>query len=337
MFFLGVDGGGTKTKFVLINERLEVCSVVETTTSHIFQVGEKGIIEVLENGLSDIISKTNIDKQEIGYVMLGMPGYTEIKSNDYNIEKAVKEVFSFTEYYIANDAEIGWAGSLACKPGISIVAGTGSIGFAVDPQGKKVRTGGWGDFIGDEGSAHWIARKVLEVYSKQKDGRLEPSVLVDIIEREYNIKDEYELIDIIHNRYRLNRKEIARFSLCAFNAAKYGCQYSKSIFEKAAFELYLHIKALLKKTSFPDRVLVSYTGGVFKAGDFILKPFKELLEELDDKIDLITPYMEPAFGAAFYAYLSSVKKESTEELIHQIMKGIEKYEMLEDRNRNLQQ
>ncbi|MDI3312369.1 MAG: BadF/BadG/BcrA/BcrD ATPase family protein, partial [Thermoanaerobacterium sp.] len=314
MFFLGVDGGGTKTKFVLINERLEVCSVVETTTTHIFQVGEKGIIDVLKKGLGDIISKTNINKQDIEYVVLGMPGYTEIKSNDSDIEKAVGEVFSFTKYYIANDAEISWAGALACKPGISIVAGTGSIGFAVDPQGNKVRTGGWGDFIGDEGSAHWIARKVLEMYSKQKDGRLPPSVLVDIIEREYHIKDEYELIDIIHNRYKLDRRKIARFSLCAFNAAQHGCQYSKVIFEKAAFELYLHIEALLKKTSFPDRVLVSYTGGLFKAGDFILKPFKELLEGLNDKIDLITPYMEPAFGAAFYAYLISRKKEPTEEL-----------------------
>lgn len=170
MFFLGVDGGGTKTKFALFNDQLKVCGTFDTTTSHVTQVGKEGVIKVLQSGLENVLQEAKICKEEIKYVVLGMPGYTEIKSNDAQIEEAVASVFNFTNYYIVNDAEVGWAGALACQPGINIVAGTGSIAFAVDVEGRRERIGGWGEFIGDEGSAYWIAKKTLEGYSKQKDG-----------------------------------------------------------------------------------------------------------------------------------------------------------------------
>jgi len=329
MFFLGVDGGGTKTKFVLINKKLEVCSIIETTTAHIFQVGKQGIVKILKKGVNEIINEANIKKEDIKYVVLGMPGYTELKNNDIEIEQAVKEIFNFTKYYICNDAEIGWAGSLACQPGISIVAGTGSIGFAIDSERNKFRTGGWGNFIGDEGSAHWISKKALEIYSKQKDSRLPPSILLDIIEKEYNVKQEYEMINIIHNKYKLDRRQIAKLSVIVFKAAKEGCPYSRDIFNEAAYELYLHVEALIKKTNFKEPILLSYAGGVFKSGELIIKPFKELINGLKMPINLIEPKMEPSFGAAFYAYLLHECNTATAYIVDKMVKNIKKT-ILED-------
>jgi N-acetylglucosamine kinase-like BadF-type ATPase len=104
MFFLGVDGGGTKTKFALFNDQLKVCGTFDTTTSHVTQVGKEGVIKVLQSGLENVLQEAKICKEEIKYVVLGMPGYTEIKSNDAQIEEAVASVFNFTNYYIVNQS-----------------------------------------------------------------------------------------------------------------------------------------------------------------------------------------------------------------------------------------
>ncbi len=97
----------------------------------------------------------------------GLPGgYGENLEHARHQEAMVGELVGGRDYQCVNDVEVGWAGSLACKPGLHMVAGTGSIGFGRDPQGCTARCGGgWGgEFIGDEGSAHWLGRKLLQLF-----------------------------------------------------------------------------------------------------------------------------------------------------------------------------
>ena len=63
-----------------------------------------------------------------------------------------------------------WAGSLACEDGISVIAGTGSMAYG-EYEGRSARAGGWGELIGDEGSAYWIAREGMNLFSRMSDGR----------------------------------------------------------------------------------------------------------------------------------------------------------------------
>lgn len=72
----------------------------------------------------------------------------------------MKEIFN-TPYKVENDAVNGWA------------AGTGSIAFGMNEEGKIARCGGFGPGIGDDASAYWIALKTINEYTKQKDGRSE--------------------------------------------------------------------------------------------------------------------------------------------------------------------
>ena len=191
MYFLGVDGGGTKTKYLLINQELRVICDVESGTTHIHQIGKEKLIEVLNENLELICEKGCINKNEIEYAFLGIPGYGESKSDIEDIEYSVKKVFDGINYVIGNDSVVGWAAGTGCKEGINIVAGTGSIAYGRNKKGNEARCGGWGPGIGDDASAYWIGLKILNEYTKQKDGRNEKTVLVDTLEKEYNIKDYY--------------------------------------------------------------------------------------------------------------------------------------------------
>lgn len=301
MYYLGIDGGGTKTKYLLVDENLQKVCEREGSTIHIHQVGVEGIKNELRENISKVCEEANIYVKDISYAFAGVPGYGESLDDMVKIDEAIKEVMEIP-YSIDNDAVNGWAGGTACKPGINIVAGTGSIAYGRNAEGKLARCGGFGPGIGDDGSAYWIALRTINEYTKQKDGRSEKTVLVDILEKEYNITYKYEIVDIAFNRLKFNRTELAKFSTICFLAAEEGCQACKNIFKDAAKAIFEHIFAISKELNFKDQFVVSYTGGVFKSGKHVLEPLKEMINESGLKCHLQEPELEPWNGSVLLAY-----------------------------------
>lgn len=301
MYYLGVDGGGTKTKYLLIDKNLKKVSEVEGKTIHIHQIGVEGIREELTNNLKKLCIEGNIKEKDIEYSFLGVPGYGESKEDMIEIDKVAKEVFK-ENYLVGNDAVNGWAAGTRCKPGINMVAGTGSIAYGRNKEGKIARSGGFGPGIGDDGSAYWIGLKTINEYTKQKDGRKKKTVLLDLIEEEYDISYTYEIVDIVFNRLKFNRAEIAKFSKIAALAAEKGCVASIEIFKEAAKSIFEHIEVLAKELDFKEEFILSYTGGVFKAGELILNPLKDLINKSGLKCILKEPKLDPWDGSALLAY-----------------------------------
>lgn len=302
MYYLGVDGGGTKTKYILIDKELNIIKDIERGTIHIHQIGEEKLKDELLQSINIILSETNINRSDIGYVFLGVPGYGESESDKRIIDKILCEVLYGIKYEASNDSVVGWAAGTGCKDGINIVAGTGSIAYGRNENGDEDRVGGWGPGIGDDGSAYWIALKVINEYTKQKDGRREKTVLLDIMEEELNIKDYFEIVDIVFNKMKFSRTEIASFSKIGAMAAEKGCRVCKFIFEEAAYNLYLHIKVLAKKLEFNNEFIVSYSGGVFNSGNLILDPLVDMIKEDGLNCVVKKPEIEPCHGAALLAY-----------------------------------
>lgn len=301
MYYLGIDGGGTKTKYLLVNEGLQKVCEREGSTIHIHQVGVEGIKSQLKENISKICEEVNISTKDIAYAFAGVPGYGESLDDMVKIDEAIKEVME-VPYSIDNDAVNGWAGGTACKPGVNVVAGTGSIAYGRNAEGKLARCGGFGPGIGDDGSAYWIALRTINEYTKQKDGRSEKTVLVDILEKEYNISYKYEIVDIAFNRLKFNRTELAKFSTICFLAAEAGCLACKKIFKDAARAIFEHIYAISKELNFNEEFVVSYTGGVFKAGKHVLKPLNEMIKESGLKCYLQEPELDPWNGSVLLAY-----------------------------------
>lgn len=301
--YLGVDGGGTKTAFVLINNEGVVKAKKVLGTSHYIQVGFDGFKNIIEKGIESICDKADVDKKDINYSFFAVPAYGEIKNDILEIERIIAEVIKSNNFYCANDVEAGWAGSLACKPGINIVAGTGSIGFAKDHFNNSARSGGWGYFCGDEGSAYDLGKKLISLFTKEADGRLKKTPLYYIIKEKLNLNDDFEIIDLIYNKYNFKRDKVASMAVYLDEAAQKGDKYAVKTFKNAAAEYYLIIKSLRKKLNFKkdEKIKISYSGGVFNAGRFILDPLRN---KLDNSIyELQKPILEPVLGAAFYALL----------------------------------
>ena len=70
---------------------------------------------------------------------------------------------------VISDAQAALLGALGDRPGVLVLAGTGSIALARDAHGRWARAGGLGPLLGDEGSAFWIGRQWLRATSAGGD------------------------------------------------------------------------------------------------------------------------------------------------------------------------
>jgi len=320
MYYVGIDSGGTKTAFTVIDKIGNVKLEFQRGTGHYMQIGFDGFKILYAEALDYIYKELNIDNESIAHIFMGIPGYGEVKSDEEILKKNLSDIFSGLKYTIGNDVESGWAGSLACQPGINIVCGTGSIAIGVNEQNQIIRSGGWGEFVGDEASAYWIAKKAIEIFSKQSDLRLERTIFYNIFKEDLNLSYDFELIDLLQNKYKLSRSRVAEISKTVSKIASLGDEYAIGIFKGAAHEIYLMINSIIKQLKFKDNIKISYNGGVFKSNDLILIPLKAELKKNKITIEIIKPILSPTLGSALFAYKLDGNK-ITKEIIEKLKKN----------------
>lgn len=303
MCYLGIDGGGTKTAFLLADEAGSILSRWETSTCDYQQIGMENFKRVIREGTEQVCREAGLSVSQLEHACIGIPCYGEIKADAEPLTRAVEEVFQSVPVSCVNDVEIAWYGSLGGRPGINILAGTGAMGYGRDALGHAARASGWGDFMGDEGSAYWLGKKLIELFTKQADGRLPRDVLYSIVREHFQLEDDFELIAISSSQLCGKRREVGKLQYLLYQAAEQGSRQAQLAYRQAAEELALILKALLRQLSFEpgQPVPVSYSGGVFKAGALLLEPLKEALSS--DAVCFSEPLLSPVSGAVLAAFL----------------------------------
>lgn len=317
MKFLGIDGGGTSTNFLIIDQEGKILSYVGKPTCHYLNTSLEVFKSTMAEGINEACRKINISPADLTYSFVGIPGYGEIKKDMEILDSIIGNILQGENYKCGNDSVVAWAGSLACQPGINIVAGTGAIGFGLDSQGQEARASGWGEFCGDEGSAYWLGQRLINYFAKQADGRMEKSPLYQIVREEVDIKEDFQLLDYVINEIELKRDKIAGLARLVYRAAQAGDKNAIELYSQAAYEHYLTISSIINQLDFQDRILISYSGGVFRAEDYILGPLKVNLEQIPQETELIRPILGPLTGAALYALkleLGEIDKSIVERL-----------------------
>lgn len=305
-YYIGIDGGGTKTAIcaaasgagLVANGDKPLLRYTNTAGS---SWREHGVWKVAQNLKKAVESLMKSDYSQIAGIAMGLPCHGESAEGDLTLERAIREVFTSIPLYFTNDVEVGWAGSMALSPGINIVAGTGSIAFGKDIHGKTARSGGWSEFFGDEGSCYWIGRKVMELFSKQSDGRLPKDELYTTVRRELGLKDDMSFIDLILSDYTGYREQVASLQFLAEKAALQGSASAKTLYEEAVQELLLLVIAVRNQLDFSEKPWsVSYSGGLFRAGDLVLPRFRQGIEKEGGKLS--APRFGPVEGAVLLAF-----------------------------------
>lgn len=300
--FLGIDGGGTKTAFLLLDAHGRERARAEGGSSYHPEVGIDGVRAVLETGIREVLARAGVPASAVSCAFVGLPAYGEDPRVDPVLATTPGVALPADRFLCGNDMVCSWAGGLGCEDGVSVIAGTGSIAYG-EYAGRSARAGGWGEVFGDEGSAFWIAREGLGLFSRMSDGRCAAGPLLELVRQHYALERDLDLAGLINDPASAARAALAQLSRLVAAAAVAGDTACRDLYGRAGQELASLVRATRGRLDVPVEVplAVSYSGGVFATGALLLDPFGTALSADGAAWRLQAPRFSPVVGAALYA------------------------------------
>ena len=298
MFFLGVDGGQSSTTALIGDESGNVVGVGRGgPCNHVkASEGRTKFTNAIRGCLEAACEQAGLDAASVRFASacLGFSGGPEDK------EAILTEILRTDRISLSNDALIALVGATDGEPGVVTIAGTGSISFGRNADGKTARAGGWGYVFGDEGGGFDLTRQALRAALRWEEGWGEPTSLHALL---LDATGAASANDLLHCFYTtdFSRPDIAALSKVAEIAAGYGDPIAIGILHEAAQRLAM-ITAAVRRQIFADGepARISYVGGVFR-GAVLMERFRTLIE-MDEMNRFRAPVYGPAAGALLEAY-----------------------------------
>lgn len=311
MIFLGVDAGGTKTSFLLADEKGTVLARHAEGSGGFLSVGLDKLENMLRRGIGAVCASAGIDRGRIDAAGLGFPGYGETAQSAAQITDLCESLIGRGRVACECDCHLGWAGSLAMRPGVNIVSGTGSVAYGVNERGEAARAGGWGAYC-DEGSCRWLGARLIQTFTKQADGRMVRSPLYQIFRERMGIENDLHFIGPINHQYGGDGAATARLQILLKEIYDAGDPFAAALYREAASELALAACSAAQKLGMEGTFPVSYSGGLFRSGECVLAPLREYLAQQGG--ELTKPLFTPEEGAVLMAMRHADKEMSFEGL-----------------------
>ena len=182
-YYLGIDGGGTKTRCVLADESM-VLATAMSGGSNIVRLGETQAREALHTAVRQVCATANISPAEIRAICIGAAGAArpEIAAKIHSILAELIPKAAPISIEVVGDTEIALEAAFGAGPGVIAIAGTGSIAYGRDANGRIARAGGWGFAVSDEGSGHWIGRRAISAILSAHDQGLETALTAMVLQ-----------------------------------------------------------------------------------------------------------------------------------------------------------
>ena len=158
-FICGIDGGGTSSKCAL-SDGFEIIASSKRGSSNVYAVGFESALKNVMDSINDCLSSHSLHDEHLNAIHLSSAGFGD-ESTRRRFSDELTKAYPNARVGVSDDAyPLLWSSGLDGS-GICAIAGTGSIAFGINREGRKVRSGGYGWRLGDEGSAYHIAYEAI--------------------------------------------------------------------------------------------------------------------------------------------------------------------------------
>ncbi|HEY8416123.1 MAG TPA: BadF/BadG/BcrA/BcrD ATPase family protein [Thermaerobacter sp.] len=297
---LALDGGATKTEAVVLDSHGRVGARLTVGPSNLQNLGEAGCRRALAAAIDGVLAEVGLKRHEIRAACLGVAGLdTDADAASY--ARIVHDLFgpAADRVLVESDGFIPIFSGTRGRPGVALIAGTGSMAVGVNERGQRARAGGWGALMGDEGSAYDIGRQALIVALRGFDRRSRPTRLRADIERHFG----RPLPEVVAMLYRQEAPETAIASVARLvaRAAEEGDRTSQQLLRRAARELALCVRAVLAQLRFESEpVPVVLSGSLFRSR-ILREEVERRLSASRVRLEVIRPALPPVAGACYLA------------------------------------
>jgi N-acetylglucosamine kinase-like BadF-type ATPase len=315
-FFLGIDGGGTRTTAWLADGTGQVLGRGTAGPSNPLKVGfencHREILRAVRGATRDAVAaglsrqtraKHGGVKPPLQAVVLGLAG-TDRPPIHQKIETWLRKAIPARKHLLTSDAAIALRAAIGESPGIIVISGTGSIAFAQDDRGQVHRSGGWGILYDDAGSGYDLGRRAIIAALQDHDGRGPRTQLRERISKELGLNNITEVV-----LKALEPHAIAALFPQVAEAAESLDLVSERLCAQAGHDLADLALALARRLDWTKRIVpVVCVGGVFKSSAAVRHSFAGALRRGAPLARVMLPEAEPVEGAL--AMARQLAKES---------------------------
>ncbi len=280
--FLGIDGGGTKTEFVLFYDSGELIDRVVLEGCNPNTCGAEKTYSILKNGIEFLSQNT----EKIDLLFAGIAGCGSLE-NAETVNGFLKEICPDTKVKCCSDILNIVASANVENRALAVICGTGSVVYSISGDNLE-RAGGWGYLLGDPCSGYSIGRDAVRTALAEEDGFGEKSVITRFVEEELGgrVKDK------INQVYSKNNTYLAKLAPTVFKAYGEKDHKAKEILERNAKEFAKQINFMSEKYDCDNTAVLS--GGIFQHTNI----YEEFLKGMvDDSIKVVIPNLPPIYGA----------------------------------------
>ncbi len=303
MYFLGVDGGGTKTTAVLIDAAGQLVRQIDEGPGNAAVLDRGTMARLIHSIFRQLQESLSLD--EITWATFGFAGGGRPQE-----KRNLKEIISgigLKNFTLMNDAEIHYYSVFGDDCGIMLSAGTGSICLVRNADGNLQQIGGVGYLLGDEGSGFDIGRQAISRSVQAAYDGLPISPLAQKLLSFYGLLDRRDLISIIYASKNPQRLIASSAKLVSELAAS-GDEEALKIVENAVESLMMHLEKAMALTRAEDTCRIAFTGGLLKGENVVSNLLQKSLDELGCNYQLARQEFAPAVAAAFFGFSASGNK-----------------------------
>ena len=161
--YIGVDGGGTRTRATLIDSQGRVLAEGAAAGSNPSNVGYEIAAFRIDAAIRDAIRKSKTPIEQVLAAFLGIAGIRN--EDEQSLLRSRLTRYSWAprnRLAIDHDLSIAYAATIKDAPGIVLICGTGTSAFGKDAQGNTARASGRDLGPNDPGSGYAIGKAAVD-------------------------------------------------------------------------------------------------------------------------------------------------------------------------------
>ncbi|MFZ0212720.1 MAG: BadF/BadG/BcrA/BcrD ATPase family protein [Candidatus Acidiferrales bacterium] len=299
--FLGLDAGATKTDCVLIDSGGRILGETRGGGANPLRSGFAKACAVLGETARHALAEAKQPAEAVRALCAGVAG-----AGRPRVARRIKSYFSHafpqSVILVTTDIEIALEAGLGDGPGIVVIAGTGSAACGRNFASQTARAGGWGPWIGDEGSAYEIGRRAVYAALRARDSAGPETNLGERILLAEGVRDWDGLIERLAKR---PDKVFPELFPTVCEAASEGDSVAQEILAASAKSLAALARGVIEQLglrgqSFP----LARSGGVFGRTPYFDSAFDEELSRIAPDAHPVSLRVSPARAAAEMAQKS---------------------------------
>ena len=291
-YFIGIDGGGTKSDCILTDENYLILNSVRGGSLNLLNQGTTESANTIQQLINTCLNSTTIQLFNIAGIGIGAAGAGRIEDAD-ELSKCLKGLLpDVIKINVVSDAEASLEGAFNGKPGCILISGTGSIIYGKDEKGIMYRCGGYGRILGDPGSGYSIGRKGLTAAIKEYDHAGSRTAISGLLIEKFQIKSFKEIINAVYK----DKFNIASAALLVIEAAEMNDRTAIKIINEETDSLLKLISCMIKKLK-TDSLDIVLTGSLISKENSFSFVLKEKIAGIFKQVNIKQPEYPPAAGA----------------------------------------